>query len=518
MTSIQYSDLEKSIEMKDRVQLIAYVDRFGDGDLSSLGELLTGPLQGLFGCVHLLPFFYPIDGADTGFDPIDHTVVDGRLGEWDDIRTIAAHTDVMADLIVNHISTASREFRDYLEKGEESGFAELFVSFGDIFPDGAMETEILEIYRPRPLLPFSPKTLRDKSKRLFWTTFTPEQVDINIQSDAGRRYLSNIMETFPSNGIRALRLDAVGYTVKQRGTSCFMLPRTMDLIGELVDEAKSHGMEVLVEVHSHYSTQIELARYVDWVYDFALPPLILHTLFSGNAKAIKRWFSICPHNCISVLDTHDGIGVIDVAAATGEPDQAGLLSTAELEELVETIHRNSRGVSREATGDGKSNLDSYQVNCTYYDALGRKDDDYLLARLIQLIGPGIPQIYYVGLMAGENDVMAFRKTGSGREVNRGRYALPAICRQVEKPVVAALLGMIRFRNAHPAFGGRFSVEGSCDRELVLRREKTQHWIELRVDVATRKFLLAFSLHEKSIEIDSFNEFLDATRVAQWCIR
>ena len=119
--------------MKNQVQLIAYVDRFGNGDLKSFSKLLTEAFKGLFGCVHLLPFFRPIDGADTGFDPIDHTSVDERLGDWDDIKRITTHTDVIADLIVNHISVHSREFRDYLAKGDESEFSELFVSYDDVF-------------------------------------------------------------------------------------------------------------------------------------------------------------------------------------------------------------------------------------------------------------------------------------------------------------------------------------------------------------------------------------------------
>ena len=197
----------------------------------------------------------------------------------------------------NHISTESREFRDYLEKGEKSEFAELFVAYEDIFPDGATEAEILEIYRPRPLLPFYPcKPGATRAGGYFGTTFTPKQVDIDIRSKPGRCYLSNIMENvFPPIAFGALRLDAVGYTVKRRGTSCFMLPETMDLIGDLAEQAKRRGMEVLVEVHAHYSTQIELARRVEWVYDFALPPLILHTFFlREHQSAQENGFSICP--------------------------------------------------------------------------------------------------------------------------------------------------------------------------------------------------------------------------------
>ena len=492
--------------MKNQVQLIAYVDRFGNGDLKSFSKLLTEVFEGLFGCVHLLPFFRPIDGADTGFDPIDHTSVDERLGDWDDIEGITTHTDVIADLIVNHISTRSREFRDYLAKGDESEFSELFVSYDDVFPGGASGAELIAIYRPRPQLPFSAKTLGDQSKRLLWTTFTPEQVDIDIESGKGQEYLVDVMGKLCASGVKILRLDAVGYAVKRRGTSCFMLPETFGVIDAIAQEARTLGMEVLVEVHSHYTTQLELARRVDWVYDFALPPLVLHAFFSGSTKALKQWFEICPRNSISVLDTHDGIGIIDITASADDPKKAGLLSRAELDGMVETIHRNSGGVSREATGLGKANLDVYQINCTYYDAMGGIDHDYLLARLIQFIGPGIPQVYYVGLMAGENDVSAFGRTGSGREINRHRYSLDAIRKQLEKPVVKALMCMIRFRNSHPGFGGRFSLGDSNDQELVLQRARAQHWIELRIDMATKRFLLAFSSHDARVEIDSFDVF------------
>ncbi len=108
--------------MKNQVQLIAYADRFG-GTLHGLRDLLRGPLAGLFGGVHLLPFFHPIDGSDAGFDPIDHTEVDRRLGSWEDVRNIAAEADVMADVIVNHISSRSPQFLDYSAKGANSAYA-----------------------------------------------------------------------------------------------------------------------------------------------------------------------------------------------------------------------------------------------------------------------------------------------------------------------------------------------------------------------------------------------------------
>src|SRR5580704_2457756 len=266
--------------MKNQVQLIAYVDRFSGGGLRDFQDLLQGPFAGLFGGIHLLPFFWPIDGADAGFDPIDHTQVDPRLGAWDDVRTLAQRTDLMADLIVNHISTRSTQFIDFRKRGDASSYAFLFLTYARVFSEGAAEAELLQIYRPRPGLPFTKMGLDDGTERLLWTTFTSEQVDIDVRSSQGKRYLDEILNRFREAGIRSIRLDAAGYAIKKRGTSCFMIPETFEFIGELTRRAHEHGIEVLVEVHSHYREQIEIARKADWVYDFALPPLVLHTLYT----------------------------------------------------------------------------------------------------------------------------------------------------------------------------------------------------------------------------------------------
>ena len=479
-------------DLKNKVQLITYVDRFGGGGLQELNALLGAELQGLFGCVHLLPFFDPIDGADTGFDPIDHRKVDSRLGDWDDIRSIARHTDVMADLIVNHISAQSPEFLNFLEKGEKSEYADLFVSFDHVFPGGATSAELLSIYRPRPQLPFSVKSFRDGRKRLLWTTFTGQQMDIDVESKSGQRYLADVMQTLAEAGVNALRLDAAGYTIKRRGTSCFMLPETFEWIRTVRGYAHDLNMEILVELHAHYSTQIKLAACADWVYDFALPALVLHTLFSRSARALKRWFAICPRNCINVLDTHDGIGVVDVAADSMDPHKIGLITPKELERLVETIHRNSDGVSRRTTGDRESNLDVYQVNCTYLDALGGEEIDYLLARLIQFFAPGIPQVYYVGLLGGRNHVEQFLTTGSGREINRGYYDLATVRHELDKLIVKRLIGLIRLRNTHPAFSGALVLPHCRDYELYLCWKHHAHWAELRINLSGKEFRLSWS--------------------------
>jgi len=479
--------------MKNQVQLIAYVDRLSGGGLKELRELLRNQLGGLFGGIHLLPFFRPIDGSDAGFDPIDHTQVDSRLGTWEDVRALGEGLDVMADLIVNHVSSQSPQFQDFLEHGEASPYAGMFLTYDRVFPDGASESDLLQIYRPRPGLPFTNFSLANGERRLLWTTFTGEQIDIDARSREGAGYLTKILKEFQAAGIGIIRLDAAGYAIKKAGTSCFMIPETFAFIGELAAEAHALGIEALVEIHSYYLEQIEIAKRVDWVYDFALPPLILHALYTRSAGPLKHWLGISPRNAITVLDTHDGIGVIDVGSdATDRNGRPGLLSPREIDDLVETIHLRSDSESRQATGGAASNLDLYQVNCTFYDALGRNDNEYLIARAIQFFAPGVPQVYYVGLLAGSNDMKLLDQTNVGRDINRHYYTGGEVVEQLSRPVVQRLLDLIRIRNEHRAFGGDFHLKTTSDDVFVVEWRKDAHLARLEVDLASPSAFITLS--------------------------
>ena len=480
--------------MKNQVQLITYVDRLGGGGLVELQSLLVGPaapLAGLFGGVHLLPFYDPIDGIDAGFDPIDHALVDGKLGDWSDVRTLASHIDVMADVIVNHMSTRSPQFQDFSARGSESKYNGLFLTQDSVFPQGATEADLRALYRPRPGLPFTPVMLANGEARLLWTTFTPQQVDIDVRHPQGQAYLRGILEVLAANGIRMVRLDAVGYAIKKAGASSFMMPETFDFIEAFAAQARGLGIEVLVEVHSYFRKQIEIAQRVDWVYDFALPPLLLHALFFGTSVPLKAWIGMRPRNALTVLDTHDGIGIIDIGADAADREaRPGLVPAAELDRLVEMIHERSQGQSRQATGAAASNLDLYQVNCTYYDALGRDDRAYLIARAVQFFLPGVPQVYYVGLLAGLNDMDLLSRSGVGRDINRHYFGRDEIERELQRPVVKSLLDLIRLRNSHPAFGGEFALLPSDDSSLAMRWTAGAHFANLSVNLGT----LGYEVH------------------------
>ena len=496
--------------MRNQVQLITYVDRLTGGGIKELQSLLNGPLAGVFGGVHLLPFFHPIDGADAGFDPIDHTLVDPRLGDWNDVRALSHDVEIMADLIVNHVSRESAQFQDFRDKGAQSAYAGLFLSYDRVFPGGAREADLLRIYRPRPGLPFTVYSLKNGEARLLWTTFTPQQLDIDVHHPQGKAYLAAILKSFHEAGIGVIRLDAAGYAIKRPGTNCFMIPETFAFIAKLAEQARALGIETLVEIHSHHLKQVEIAKHVDRVYDFALPPLILHALFKADARPLKHWLGMSPRNAVTVLDTHDGIGVIDVGADAADPKNLpGLLAPAEIDELVETMHARSGGQSRKATGAAASNLDLYQVNCTYYDALGRRDLEYLIARAIQFWSPGVPQVYYVGALGGVNDMDLLARSGVGRDINRHYYTAAEVEGAVRKPMVRALLALIRFRNQHPAFGGKFTVEESGDSALSLIWRSGHDWARLAVDLAKPGAVVTCNLREadKRFEIAPDGEIL-----------
>jgi sucrose phosphorylase len=460
--------------MKNQAQLITYVDRLSGGGFGELQRLLDGPLREAFGGVHVLPFFHPIDGADAGFDPIDHTEVDSRLGSWDDVRALTSRTEVMADMIVNHISRRSPQFVDFDTRGDASPYAGLFLTFARVFPHGASEADLLALHAIRPGLPFTQHQTAHGDRVLLWTTFTSEQIDIDVHHPEGRRYLDAILARFQSAGIRAIRIDAAGFAVKKAGTSCFLIPETQTFIADVTARARARGMEVLVEVHGHYLDQARIAGQVDWVYDFVLPPLVLHTLYTRDATSLRRWIDIRPANSVTVLDTHDGIGVLDAG---------DLLTREEIRALAGEIHKRSGGQSIEATGSAANNLDADQINCTFYDALGGGDHEHLVARAIQCFLPGIPQVYYAGLLAGRNDAALLARTRVGRDINRHYFTADELQQQLARPVVKRTLALLKLRNTHPAFAGVFDASRSARDRLVLTWSLDRDSVTLDVDLS-----------------------------------
>jgi sucrose phosphorylase len=468
--------------MRNQVQLITYPDSMG-GTLKELDLVLRRHFPGLFpGGVHILPPF-PSSG-DRGFAPLTYMEIEPRFGSWEDVRRIGESSDIILDLMVNHISGQSPYFQDFLKKGSRSRYAELFITREKLWPGGKpSEEDLSQVFLRRPS-PFSRFTIADTGgEEVLWTTFgkedPSEQIDMDWRSGAYRSLVTELMENFSRNGVKMVRLDAVGYVVKKIGTSCFFVePETFDFLQWIRGLADSCGIELLPEVHANHRTQLRLSSRGYWIYDFILPYMILEALVNGNGATLRRYLANRPSRQFTMLDCHDGIPM--------KPDLDGLYDGARAKELVRTCVGRGANLSRvlsprHTDPDG---FDVHQICCTYYSALGSDDDAYLAARAIQFFAPGIPQVYYAGLLAGENDLDAVRRSGEGREINRHNYSVEEIDACARKDVVQRLVRLIRFRNEHPAFNGDFEVRDSEEHTLCLRWRKEESACTLTVDMKT----------------------------------
>ena len=467
--------------------ILVYAERVG-GSLAHIEKLLKGPLSDFDG-VHVLPFFHPYDGDDAGFDPIDHTIVDPRLGDWADFKRIAATHELTADLIVNHASNLSPEFLDWQAKGDASEFAGMFLTFDVVFPNGADEEGITSFYRPRPGFPFTAYEV-DGKRRLVWTTFMPSQVDIDIKHPAGQAYLVRILEALKSGGVKVVRLDAVGYAVKTPGSDSFMTPETLEFVKEISELIHSYDMRVLVEVHAHYTQQLAISPLVDLIYDFQTAPLLLHSFFTGTVDKLADWFKIRPNNCLNVLDTHDGYGVIDGGPINGKP---GLITQEDMEYIFKRAAENTGGHSNVASVVPQWFSLPHQINATLPSILA-DDTAYIVSRAVQFFLPGEPQVYYVGLFNGQDDSELFERTGQGRDVNRHNYTEAEINDALGKPVTQAILALARLRR-NPAFHGAFSWSVLGETSMHLGWVNGDHKISLEFSTDLGAVEFVIEVHE-----------------------
>ena len=466
-------------QIKNQIMLITYPDSLG-GDLPSLRRVLSQLVPGTAGSLHILPFF-PSSG-DRGFAPTTYGQVDPAFGVWQDIEALARDYTVMCDMMVNHISRRSEEFQNYLRLGKESPFASMFFDYTAFFGGEPTAEDLAQIYRRSDKPLFQEITLPDGKKQKLWCSFSAEQIDLDTDSPVARDYIMRNLEALGRHGISLVRMDAYGYITKIRGTNCFFVePKVWELIEEMERLLAARDMTLLPEVHDRYETALKISRRGYWTYDFVLPLTVLHTLFSGSARALKKWLSLAPETQFTVLDTHDGIGVYDAA---------GIVSDQEADRVIRRAEPHLSYTYKPMDMSKAKYRKSYQLYGTYYSILGENDQAYLLARAIQFFAPGIPQVYYVGMLAGRND-LAF-DPADHRNINRHNYSYAEIQGELDRPVVQKLMKMMRFRNTHPAFQGELTVQDTPDRQLILTRRQGPHWARLQADVETYDFQIRYS--------------------------
>jgi sucrose 6(F)-phosphate phosphorylase len=463
-----------------RPQLLTYPDSLG-GNLAELAALLEGPLSGLFRGVHVLPPF-PSSG-DRGFAPLTYREIDPRFGTWADIRRIASSHDVLLDLMINHISRQSPEFQDFQRRGRRSPYADLFITLDKVWPTGdPPPDDVARIFLRKPNDPFSTISIGETGEQeRVWTSFGTadwsEQIDLDVTSAATRALITDWLRFFAERGVTIVRLDAIGYVIKKPGTSCFMVePEIWHFLDWISSTAASFGLEILPEVHDTYATHERLSAHGYWTYDFVLPGLVLDAFLRGEVQQLADHLAHSPERQFTNLDCHDGIPV--------RPDLDGILKPARMLGLAEHVRKRGGNTNRLMSGGHAAGLDIHQLNCTYYSALDGDDDRYLAARAIQLFARGVPQIYYVGLLAGENDLVAVQQASDGRAINRHNFSVAEVADALQRPVVRRLLELVRLRNSHPAFDGSLSVRTHGASVLQLDWQHEAFSCSLEVDVAS----------------------------------
>lgn len=463
--------------LKNEVMLITYADSLGE-NLAELNTLLNEELAGVVGGVHLLPF-YPSSG-DRGFAPMDYTKVAKGFGDWQDIQTLAQKYDLMLDFMVNHISRQSPYFQDFLKYKEASPYKDLFIRYSQFWPNGEpSQGDVDLIYKRKPRAPYLEVEFSDGTQDKVWCTFDEEQIDLDVTTETTKKFIGEQLSFLAEQGAKVIRLDAFAYANKKIGTNCFFVePEIWDLLNGCQKTLAPYDVTVLPEIHEHYTIQKKIEEQDYYVYDFALPMLVLHALYSGENQRLLHWLTICPRKQFTTLDTHDGIGVVDVK---------DLLTDQEIEETREALYNQGANVKKIYSTEAYNNLDIYQINCTYYSALGNDDEAYLLARAIQVFAPGIPQVYYVGLLAGENDLELLEATKEGRNINRHYYEKASVAAEVERPVVKALFDILKFRNRSEAFDGELKVTSLSEAEILLTWKKGETIAQLNANFRTHDF-------------------------------
>lgn len=468
------------MKLENKIMLITYADSMGN-DLKDLYEVLNRHYKEAIGGVHILPFFP--SSADRGFAPMCYDKVDKKFGDFSDIEKLSKDYYLMFDFMVNHISASSEFFKDFVQNKEASEYKDMFIRYSKFWEDGEPTAEQTDmIYKRKPRAPYIDVTFADGSKDKVWCTFCEEQIDLDITTDTTKKFIKDTLLSMCRHGASVIRLDAFAYAVKKPDTSCFFIePDIWELLYDIENIVKKENVEILPEIHEHYTIPMKIADKGFWIYDFALPVLTLHALYNHDGQYLKNWLEMCPMKQFTTLDTHDGIGIVDVKDLL--PDEA-------VETVKEQMYSQGANVKKIYSSEAYNNLDIYQVNTTYYSALGNNDKAYLLARAIQFFAPGIPQVYYVGMLAGSNDIDLMERTKNGRDINRHYYSVEEVEQEQNRQVVKKLKELMILRNTHPAFSLEGTIEVVSEGDmLTITRAFGEHSLTLNANLTTYDYTI-----------------------------
>jgi sucrose phosphorylase len=475
------------MNIPNKVQLITYADSLG-GNLRALKENLDAYFSAMFPVLHILPPF-PSSG-DRGFAPICYTEIEKSFGTWNDMDALGKDHTILVDVMVNHISKYSKQFQDFLQHGRDSIYADFFITLDKMWADGIPNQDDLDKIYLRRAKPFSEYQTANGNIEKVWTTFgmedPSEQIDLDVRSPNVLKMIEETFSFFSQHGIGIVRLDAVGYVIKKMGTSCFLVePEFSQFLHWIKDSAAKNNIQLLCEVHADISVQNKIAKDNFWIYDFILPYAVLETLLLGKSDLLYRILKDRPHNQFTTLDCHDGVPV--------KPDLDGIADIDRVKKVCAICEERGSHFTRVVSEEHKDadGFDVHQICGSYYSMLGNNDDAYIAARAIQFFVPGIPQLYYAGLFAAENDEARRLATRDNREANRHNFTNDEINSAVEKSVVKRLCKLIRFRDTHAAFNGEFTAKETDHNKIDFIWRNGSEYCRLQIDLKTYKSVITY---------------------------
>jgi len=434
--------------------------------LQALHRFACQYLKAGFSAVHLLPFF--TFSSDDGFSVIDYRTVNPEIGTWQDVTRFGRDFDLMFDYVLNHISSGSRWFERYLK--ELPGYQDLAI---EVDP----QIDLSAVTRPRALPLLTPFTKASGASVHVWTTFSEDQIDLNYKSLDVLLKMVEVLLFYVHQGARLIRMDAVAYLWKQIGTSCIHLPQTHDMVRlfrKILDWA---APEVAIITETNVPHLENVSYFGDgyneaqMVYNFTLPPLLLHAFHTGSASVLGQWAQTLSTpseqtTFFNFTGSHDGIGIRPLE---------GILAADEIERLAELARRHGGEVSSKANQDGSKS--PYELNLTYLDAMSADPAKFLASQAIQLSLPGVPAVYIHSLLGSRNWQAGVELTGRARTINRQQLDLSEVLTALDNPqsyrssIFYPYCRMLQVRRAQPAFHPHagFDVIPMDQRVFCLRR-------------------------------------------------
>lgn len=565
------------------VMFNAYPDSIGQRLSDTIKMLQLPEFKEVFSLFYILPTFFNSD-LDRGFSIIDYNL-NPELVSAKDLKALQElHIMLKFDIVLNHLSVASAQFKDLLQNGEHSNFKDFFINWnsfwegkgtknqeGIIVPE---ESYLKKLFMRKSGLPILKVPFPDGSEQPYWNTFYQEiqfqkitiddlkhlkeldaekallickkvnqlidnkqditrldfnefdeyktqisqiihqkrtflgQMDVNAKSELVWEFYEETLAKVANYGCKILRLDAFAYLHKEIGQSNFFnKPGTWNYLERIKDIATKNKLIVLPEIHAEYGLNLhdEVAKEGYQIYDFFLPGLMIHTLEKGSNIALLKWATEIKekgYQTVNMLGCHDGIPVLDLKGKElNGIYHKGLLTDEEIEFVMETILERGGKVKNlyDATGN---KISYYQINATFFSALGENENKLVLARALQLFMPGIPQVWYLDLFAGKNNNEAANKGGSSshKEINRTSLNVSEIENGLKRKVVANQLQLMRLRNTSKAFLGKMTIHDSLEKEISISWTNENCIAKLEANLIDFSFKVSHSENDISTEL------------------